>query len=118
MREAWPADVVSCRFPSWAKTHHGRGAHLDGGDAAFRVALREMAIAHRVECPVDVDRDEQARAFGQLFGVDVATVFARRHGAQALLGDRLACRHGIFRVGRKGDAAARHEVGLPPRPGL
>ena len=91
MCKAGPADVVARRFPLVeAKAHRRRGTHLDGGDAAFRVALGKMPIACGVEGSFDIDWDQQARAFSQLFGVDIATVLTRRQRAQTLAGNRSA----------------------------
>src|SRR5712691_2155749 len=88
MRKARPADIVACRFPCLqAEAHHGGGAHLNGRDAAFGVTLCKMPVTRRVEGPVNVDWDQQARAFGKLLGVHVATVFTRWQRPQALLGN-------------------------------
>src|SRR5690349_17432133 len=55
MREPGPANIVSTRRALVdAKANDHGCAHLDRGAAAFRIALREMGIADRIERAVDI----------------------------------------------------------------
>src|SRR5262249_8043448 len=118
MGEARPADVLAPGFPRMdAEPHHGCGTHLDGGEATLRVPLGKVSIPNGVEGPRDIHGNQEAGAFGQLFGIDIAAVFARGNGAESFLSDRPARRYGIFRVWHAHAPSTGHEVGLPLCPG-
>ena len=70
------------------ESHDSRGPHLDRRAAALGVALREVAVAHRVERAVHRHRHVELRAARELLHVRVAAVLARRDRAQAFLRDR------------------------------
>jgi len=58
--------------------------HFDGaakGD--FAVALAEVQVAHRQPGALDIDREEDLRAAGQILDIAVTAMLTRRHGARA-----------------------------------
>ena len=116
---AWECYVMPrCLALMDSKTDGGGCPHLNRRDADLAIALSEMAIAGGVEAAWNRYGDEEAGAGRELLGVDVAAVFTRRDGAQALVGDLAASGHGIFRIGRSRRAATTHIVRFAGGPGF
>src|SRR5262249_25999362 len=85
MREARPHDLAPRRLVTVnTKAHRDGRTHLDGRAAAFRIALRKVSIAHRVERAFDIDGYEEPGTDRHLLDVGIAAILPWRNGAQTL----------------------------------
>ena len=91
--------------PVHREAHRAGRGHLDRRDAHLAIALGEVGVARRKQRALDVDRQEELCAAGELLDVEVAAVLARRQRAQSLRRGRAAGWHRALGVRRQGKAA-------------
>src|SRR5262249_49286135 len=111
MREARPHDLAPRRLVTVnTKAHRDGRTHLDGRAAAFRIALRKVSIAHRVERAFDIDGYEEPGTDRHLLDVGIAAILPWRNGAQTVLCNCPRRRHGAFALRQEHHSAARPQL--------